>query len=64
MPAIVLVLLLAATASGAYGNFTYTGQVKVGILHSLSGSMAISEITVVNAEIMAINEINAAGGLL
>jgi len=64
MPAIVLVLLLAATASGAYGNFTYTGQVKVGILHSLTGSMAISEITVVNAEIMAINEINAAGGLL
>ena len=39
MPAIVL-LLLAIAASGAYGNVTYTGEVKVGILHSLTGSMA------------------------
>ncbi len=38
--------------------------VKVGILHSLSGTMAISETTVVDAELLAIKEINAAGGVL
>lgn len=39
-------------------------SIKVGILHSLSGTMAISETTVVEAEKMAIEEINAAGGVL
>ncbi|MGB5972192.1 MAG: urea ABC transporter substrate-binding protein [Nodosilinea sp.] len=38
--------------------------VKVGILHSLSGTMAISETTVVDAEQLAIKEINDAGGVL
>lgn len=38
--------------------------IKVGILHSLSGTMAISETTVVDAEMMAIDEINTAGGVL
>lgn len=33
-------------------------SVKVGILHSLSGTMAISEVSVHDAELMAINEIN------
>ena len=37
--------------------------VTVGILHSLTGTMAISESTLVDAEKMAINEINAAGGV-
>ena len=38
--------------------------IKVGILHSLSGTMAISEQSVVDAEKLAIDEINAAGGVL
>ncbi len=38
--------------------------VKVGILHSQTGTMAISEISLVDMEIMAIEEINAAGGVL
>lgn len=38
--------------------------IKVGILHSLSGTMAISEVSVKDAELMAINEINANGGVL
>ncbi|MFY7822133.1 urea ABC transporter substrate-binding protein [Planktothrix agardhii] len=38
--------------------------IKVGILHSLSGTMAISETTVVEAEKLAIKEINANGGVL
>ncbi len=38
--------------------------VKVGLLHSLSGTMAISESSVKDAEMMAIDEINAKGGVL
>lgn len=38
--------------------------IKVGILHSLSGTMAISEVSVKDAEMMAIDEINAKGGVL
>ena len=38
--------------------------IKVGLLHSLSGTMAISETTVVDAEELAIEEINAKGGIL
>ncbi|WP_231037739.1 urea ABC transporter substrate-binding protein [Pectinatus frisingensis] len=40
------------------------GTIKVGILHSLSGTMAISEVSVKDAEMMAIDEINAKGGVL
>ena len=38
--------------------------IKVGILHSLSGTMAISETSVRDAELLAIKEINSAGGVL
>jgi urea transport system substrate-binding protein len=38
--------------------------IKVGILHSLSGTMAISEVSVKDAELLAIEEINAKGGVL
>ncbi|MBI3638778.1 MAG: urea ABC transporter substrate-binding protein [Thaumarchaeota archaeon] len=38
--------------------------IKVGILHSLSGTMAISEKPVVDAELLAIDEINKKGGVL
>lgn len=38
--------------------------IKIGILHSLSGTMSISEKSVVDAEKLAIKEINAAGGVL
>jgi urea transport system substrate-binding protein len=38
--------------------------IKVGILHSLSGTMALSETSLVEAEMLAIEEINANGGLL
>jgi urea transport system substrate-binding protein len=41
----------------------FTGEVKVGILHSRTGSLAISENTVAEAELLAIAEINAAGGI-
>ncbi len=38
--------------------------IKVGILHSLSGTMSISEVSVKDAEVLAIEEINAAGGVM
>lgn len=38
--------------------------IRVGILHSLTGTMAISEKSVVDATVLAIDEINARGGLL
>jgi urea transport system substrate-binding protein len=48
----------AATSGGAKESVT------VGLLHSLTGSMAISEKAVSDAEKLAIAEINAAGGVL
>jgi urea-binding protein len=38
--------------------------IKVGVLHSLSGTMAISEKSVVDSTLLAIDEINASGGVL
>ncbi len=38
--------------------------VKVGVLHSLSGTMSISEVAVRDSELLAIKEINEAGGVL
>lgn len=40
------------------------GPIRVGILHSLTGTMAISERSVAAATELAIAEINAAGGVL
>jgi urea transport system substrate-binding protein len=38
--------------------------IKVGILHSRTGSMAISEASMIDADVLALEEINAQGGLL
>ena len=38
--------------------------IKVGVLHSLSGTMAISEVSLRDVTLMAIEEINAQGGVL
>ena len=38
--------------------------IKVGVLHSLSGTMAISEAPIKEVVLMAIDEINQAGGVL
>ncbi|WP_460001759.1 urea ABC transporter substrate-binding protein [Paradesulfitobacterium aromaticivorans] len=61
-------LLVTGCASSQTGKPTETTSsgdtIKVGILHSLSGTMAISEVSVKDAEMMAIEEINASGGVL
>ena len=50
--------LMCAVASEAMA------EIKVGILHSLSGTMAISETTLKDTMLMLIEEQNAKGGLL
>jgi urea transport system substrate-binding protein len=61
---IVMVCIgLAALALGLFITERYR-PIKIGLLHSMTGTMAISETALVDAEQMAIDEINAAGGLL
>ncbi len=45
-------------------RFDDDNPIKVGLLHSLSGTLAISEIPVRDAALLAIDELNAAGGVL
>lgn len=56
--------LLASTALGLMAPAHAEGTVKVGVLQSLSGTMAISEVPLQNAELLAIDELNAKGGVL
>ena len=44
--------------------FAAEDTIKVGILHSLSGTMAISETSLKDVALMTIDEINAAGGVM
>jgi urea transport system substrate-binding protein len=57
-------LLKSCASEGDTPSADNGNTIKVGILHSLSGTMAISETTVKEAELLAIKEINAAGGIL
>ncbi len=60
-------LLQTATFAGAASLLPRSfaqETVKLGILHSLTGTIAIAEASIVDAEKMAIEEINAAGGVL
>src|ERR1700741_888343 len=55
----------AIAASATLGAYAQTGgTVKVGVLHSLSGTMAISETVLKDVALMAIDEINAKGGVM
>jgi urea transport system substrate-binding protein len=57
-----LFLVAAMIASIAEAKAAET--IKVGVLHSLSGTMAISETTLKDTILMMVDEQNAAGGLL
>jgi urea transport system substrate-binding protein len=61
-----LTLAASIAAIGAASPLAMAQQktVKVGILHSLSGTMAISETVLKDVALMAIEEINAAGGVM
>jgi len=62
----ILTVAAAACALGSVGvpSSAAPGTVEVGVLQSLTGTMAISEVTVKNATLLAIDQINAAGGVL
>ncbi|MFG6429438.1 urea ABC transporter substrate-binding protein [Roseateles sp. LYH14W] len=59
-----LALAAAATAALITPAAYAADTIKVGVLHSLSGTMAISETVLKDTVLMAIDEINAKGGLL
>src|SRR6201991_2871417 len=60
----VLTLAAALTAAGVATAQAEDKVVKVGVLHSLSGTMAISETVLKDVALMAIDEINAEGGVM
>jgi urea transport system substrate-binding protein len=57
-------LLSGCGGGGGAGGKGGGNSIKVGILHSLTGTMAISETSLKDVELMAIEEINKAGGVL
>ena len=70
LPASLLMSQPAAAQAPATAAINTTGlavtdtEVTVGILHSVTGTMAISETGSVQAEKLAIDQINASGGIL
>lgn len=62
---VLLVLVVAGATAGAVWWWGWGSRpIVVGILHSRTGPMAISERSMIDAEVLALEEINAAGGLL
>ncbi len=59
-----LTLSSAVAAMGLSWTIQAAETIKVGILHSLSGTMAISETSLKDMALMTIEEINAKGGVL
>ena len=55
---------LAAPLTAPRFAFAQEGPIKIGVLHSLSGTMAISETTLKDTMLMLIEEQNAKGGVL
>jgi len=60
-----LIIASSIIASGLMANAAFAADnIKVGVLHSLSGTMAISETTLKDTVLMMVAEQNANGGLL
>jgi urea transport system substrate-binding protein len=64
LKAIALGAALAAAGFGSGSAFAQQKTVKVGVLHSLSGTMAISETVLKDVALMTFDEINAKGGVM
>jgi urea transport system substrate-binding protein len=56
--------MLATSALGLGAAQAADDVIKVGVLHSLSGTMAISETTLKDAVLMMVDDLNKNGGLL
>jgi urea transport system substrate-binding protein len=63
MKTISAVAVTAAFGLNSFGALA-AETIKVGVLHSLSGTMAISETALKETVLMAIDEINSKGGVL
>ncbi len=62
--ALVLLVILLTAAFMAWQQYSAAApNIKIGILHSLSGTMAVREKPLVDALQLAIEEANAAGGI-
>jgi urea transport system substrate-binding protein len=57
-------MLILGAMGGISSIASAQETVKLGLLHSLTGTIAIAEASLVDAEKMAIDEINAAGGVM
>ena len=55
---------ISALTGGCVPRAAKRVPIRVGILHSQTGTMAISETSLRDIELFAIEEINAAGGIL
>ncbi len=64
LKAFALSTALAAAGITPQGAIAQQKTVKVGVLHSLSGTMAISETVLKDVALMAFEEINAKGGVM
>jgi urea transport system substrate-binding protein len=64
LKALTMSAAIAAIGLGSTGLYAADKTVKIGILHSLSGTMAISETVLKDTVLMAVDEINAAGGVM
>jgi urea transport system substrate-binding protein len=60
----IVAVSLCTSAAWVSPSSAAADSVQVGVLQSLTGTMAISEVTVKNATLLAIDEINAKGGVL
>ena len=56
--------MLLGAAGSAQAAPSDEGPIKVGVLHSLSGTMAISETSLKDVILMLVEEQNAKGGVL
>src|SRR5437763_11060281 len=56
--------IAAGLATFGTANAQTQGTIKIGVLHSLSGTMAISESTLKDIILMMVDDINKQGGLL
>jgi urea transport system substrate-binding protein len=60
----LLILVSCCAIFLSAGTARAEEEVKIGILHSLTGTMAISETSLRDVVLMAVNEINSKGGVL
>jgi len=64
LKALSMAAAIAAIGMGSTALYAQQKTVKIGVLHSLSGTMAISETVLKDTVLMAVEEINAKGGVM